>query len=65
MTTINWLMLTGGVGLGVGIGYLIAVFTQIRPLQEQLLKMRKRGFEPYFDVENEPEEDPSRHVPER
>lgn len=64
MTLTHWLVGTAGLGLGLFLGYFLAVFTQALPLQDQIVKMKKAGFVPHFSVQNESEYDPSEEIRE-
>lgn len=54
----------GTLCLGLLIGYITCVFTEVRGLQKQIYELRKQGFVPHFSVNAEPEYDPSEEVRE-
>lgn len=65
MVTVAVLAGVAGLGIGAAAGYIACVERLVRPVQEQLVQMKKQGFVPQFEIEQQIEEDPSRHVRER
>ncbi len=54
----------GCLTLGIGIGIIATEFLRVNKLIRQLIEMKKAGFLPVFDIDNEVELDPSRNIRE-